>query len=101
MEDTVVVEAEEHVEPVAEVEAAVEVVGVEANQEQYACTIMTTTVILVDMISIWIIQEQRAIRRAKTTKSQQLFTTTWGVPNVIATLCSDRDHRIMIKLTMY
>ena len=45
-------EAKEHVEPVAEIEVAVEVLGVEANQEPYACTTTTTTVILMDMISI-------------------------------------------------
>ena len=101
MEDMVVVEAKEHVEKVAEVEAAVEVVGVEANQELYACTRTTTTVILMDLISIRIIRELRATRRGQTIKSQLLSPITWVVPNAIATSCSDRDHRIMNKITMY
>ena len=99
----VVVENEEHeeVEAVVEVKMVVEVVEVEANQELYAYTITKTTVILMDMISIRIIQEHCATRQGLIVKSKQLFMITWKVHNAIGTLYYDRDHRIMKVITSY
>ena len=96
-----IVEAEVRVELAEEVEETVEVVGVEAKRELYACTTTTTTATLMDMISIRITRELRVTRRDRTIKSQLRLPITWAGHNAIAPSYSDRDHRIMNEITMY